>query len=1674
MKNLFTRVVGVCCSLITILLLTTSSLHAQYCAFAGTTPAEDYIANVTFAGIDNTTGATGYSDFTDITGVVSPGLEYEISVLLGNDGTWTETATVYIDWDQSETFDADERYDLGSCTSSGCATALTAMITVPVDATPGETRMRVIGKFSTPPVGPCATDGTMTFGEVEDYSINVLSGECTPPNFTYTIINDCEADNYDVSAYLEDFGTNTFVTILFTRSDDVTVNPATLIFALEGQNITILNNIPFGVTVNATIVSQNEICNLTRNFAEEVCPVENDIACEAIELQCGDNLSDMPFLGGTLDDDNTCNGTGYADVWYTFTSDGSVKYIIDETQIDAVTSLYSGDECGNLTPITVCSDAPENFTITQAGTYFYRVQAWSASQNFHGVSLTCVPFDCPELLVDAGTPCDDGNPDTYQDVYNSDCECEGYVPIPGEICEVPLVINTLPYITTDNTINYFDDYSSSDFPPLAPGAIVTGGTTGSYIGGDDVVYAYTPVNTESIDISVTNHDTWTGVYIFTGCPFELTHAGFSTSSATTPLIISGFVAQAGQTYYIVISTFPSPQSTTYTLSMSSVPFDCPLLEANFGSVCDDGDANTTMDTINEDCECAGIPIPANDEPCFAFELSCGDTLSAQNLIGATPSFDDACFGSGVNDIWYTFTVNTDQAYSIAEIGTGDMVVSLHQGDECGNLEQVGNCFDTPESFAVTEPGTYYFRIRAYSTATTAIVTLNCYDIPANDDCIGAIALACGDTLTNQSLIGANQSFDDACGGSGTADIWYSFTAEEGFAYQVSEIGTGDMVVSLHQGDDCGNLVQVGNCQDSPENFSITTAGDYYFRVRPYSTATTATVTLSCYEIPTNDDCEEAIEITCGETYTGTTVGAAAFSGVPAGTCGTTLPSATNGGVWYTITPTNDTEIDLDLTGSSFDTKIFMYTNECGSLECFTGNDDGGEGTTSRIQEVLDAGTTYYIFISGYLANRGDYVLNVSCVDLICSPTIDSAVPVNEEGEALECVDLGTEFYLEVTLSGGTQAAYNVTAGNSPVTVINANSSGLVGPITGFNPTVNAISTTNPNCGAALVASTVVCPPTNDEACNATPISCGETITQNFQGATLGFDDSCGGTGDKDVWFVFTADGTQAYTIAETGAAFFDAVVGLYQGDDCGNLISVAPCRDSPENYTVTMAGTYYFVVRPWSSTSTIMVTDISLTCTPFDCPGVGNVGLPCDDGNPNTVNDVVTATCECTGVPVVANDEACTATVLECGDSFINLPFAGSTQSVDDACFGSGVGDVWFTFEADGSQTYLVAETQTDVVVDLWTGDDCGNLVQVSACADSPESVAVTEAGTYYFRIRPYGTATTYGVSLTCTPFDCPEINANIGDACDDGDPTTAFDTVTANCDCIGIPSPVNDECADALPLVCGETYTGTTNGAIPFTGVPAGTCGTTLPAATNGGVWYVITPSYDTEITLDLSGSSFDTKIFLYEGVCGELVCVGGDDDGGVGTQSLLTTEITAGTTYYVFVSGYNTAKGNYILTVSCTGQELNTLNGSVNWNSNCDERAGTVTLYTPNTATVVETYNVTVSPDGTYTIEDIQTGTFDIIVKIQGHLAKGFEDVEIVAGANTHAGGAIRNGNVNNDNAINIFDLSVINMSFNKAEGQSGFNPLADLNCDGSVNIFDISILNASFNKVGAVAPL
>ncbi|KGO92789.1 fibronectin type III domain-containing protein, partial [Flavobacterium subsaxonicum] len=141
----------------------------------------------------------------------------------------------------------------------------------------------------------------------------------------------------------------------------------------------------------------------------------------------------------------------------------------------------------------------------------------------------------------------------------------------GEGCGAPIVVpSALPYTTTDNTSNYGDTVDGS------PGA--TGcGTTGGYLNGNDVFYAYTPTTSGVISIDVTNNGTWTGVFVYNSCAnVGVSCVGGASSSAATALSIPQLSVTAGTTYYIVISTNATPQTTPYTLTIQQV--NCPKPE----------------------------------------------------------------------------------------------------------------------------------------------------------------------------------------------------------------------------------------------------------------------------------------------------------------------------------------------------------------------------------------------------------------------------------------------------------------------------------------------------------------------------------------------------------------------------------------------------------------------------------------------------------------------------------------------------------------------------------------------------------------------------------------------------------------------------------------------------------------------------------------------------------------------------------------------------------------------------------------------------------------------------------------------------------------------------------------------------------------------------------------
>jgi PKD repeat protein len=144
-----------------------------YCTSQGNSQGYEYIAGVTVADLNNSSGASPYTDFTGLTAHLTRGDSASVSLTPGFvSSSYTEWWKIWIDYNGDHDFeDTGEEVFAGSGSS-----VVTGSFTVPGTAPPGDTRMRVSMSYSTyPPI--C---GSFTYGEVEDYTANI-SGGCQAP-----------------------------------------------------------------------------------------------------------------------------------------------------------------------------------------------------------------------------------------------------------------------------------------------------------------------------------------------------------------------------------------------------------------------------------------------------------------------------------------------------------------------------------------------------------------------------------------------------------------------------------------------------------------------------------------------------------------------------------------------------------------------------------------------------------------------------------------------------------------------------------------------------------------------------------------------------------------------------------------------------------------------------------------------------------------------------------------------------------------------------------------------------------------------------------------------------------------------------------------------------------------------------------------------------------------------------------------------------------------------------------------------------------------------------------------------------------------------------------------------------------------------------------------------------
>lgn len=394
------------------------------------------------------------------------------------------------------------------------------------------------------------------------------------------------------------------------------------------------------------------------------------------------------------------------------------------------------------------------------------------------------------------------------------------------------------------------------------------------------------------------------------------------------------------------------------------------------------------------------------------------------------------------------------------------------------------------------------------------------------------------------------------------------------------------------------------------------------------------------------------------------------------------------------------------------------------------------------------------------------------------------------------------------------------------------------------------------------------PPSNDEPCNATPVTVNATNTCATQtpgtinaatdsGIGLG---SCFGTADDDVWFSFVANNsTQNISLNNVSGSTTDLYHSVYAGT-CGSLGAALVCSD-PNNSTLTgltVGNTYYVRVYSWTST-TGQTTSFSICITPPATPPSND--NPCN-ATPATVNAVNSCTAQTGGT------------------------IAGATSSTVGlgACFGTADDDVWYSFVANNSTQLIslnnVAGSTTDLYHSVYSGN-CGSIGAALVCSDPNNSTVtgLTVGNTYYVRVYSYTSTTgqTTTFSLCISPPPTPPSNDN---------------------PCTATAAPVN------AVYSCTTQTGGTLVGATSST-VGLGACFGTA----DDDVWYSFVANNSTQyISLNnVAGSTTDLYHSVYSGNCGSigaaLVCSDPNNS--------TVTGLTVGNTYYVRVYSYTSTSG-------------------------------------------------------------------------------------------------------------------------------------------------------------------
>jgi hypothetical protein len=196
-----------------------------YCAVTNTGGTGTLIENVVFNTLSNNTAASQpvanpYFTTFNLGTTVNIGQTYPLSVSISPSGVYLSAMiSVWIDYNRDGVYDPAEWQQVGVNHPSG--TSATINITIPNNALPGLTGMRIRTRGTNNVNGATSSCIFMGSGETEDYQINIQAAPANPYTYTWNTIPAATGATTTTPA-INNTATNLVVTYIVTANDPVT------------------------------------------------------------------------------------------------------------------------------------------------------------------------------------------------------------------------------------------------------------------------------------------------------------------------------------------------------------------------------------------------------------------------------------------------------------------------------------------------------------------------------------------------------------------------------------------------------------------------------------------------------------------------------------------------------------------------------------------------------------------------------------------------------------------------------------------------------------------------------------------------------------------------------------------------------------------------------------------------------------------------------------------------------------------------------------------------------------------------------------------------------------------------------------------------------------------------------------------------------------------------------------------------------------------------------------------------------------------------------------------------------------------------------------------------------------------------------------------------------------